>query len=104
MATRRHLVFVLAGVFLSMGASARTTNFVVDAPTPQLAQQFAQAAEQYRKEKALQWLGQEMPTWPEPCQIRIPEFDDFAQTRIIRPGGARFPGRRFQPCRPRDLS
>jgi hypothetical protein len=68
---RRSLLFVLAGVFASMGAAFRTPNFVVHAPNAQVAQQVGQWAEHYRKEKALQWLGQEMPTWPQPCPLIV---------------------------------
>jgi hypothetical protein len=68
---RRPLVFVLAGIFASMGASFRTTNFVVEAATPQIAQQVGQYAEQYRREKALEWTGREMQPWPKPCPIRV---------------------------------
>jgi hypothetical protein len=71
MATRRHLLLVLAAVVASMGPAYRTTNFVVDAPNAQLAQQFAEMAERYRREKAQQWLGYEMPTWPEPCPVKV---------------------------------
>src|SRR5262249_45251975 len=71
MATRGPLVLLLATVFASMGATYPTTNFVVEAPNAQLAQQAGQYAEQYRKEKAIQWLGQEMPPWPERCPIKI---------------------------------
>lgn len=70
MSTRRQLVFVLAGL-LPMGASFRTTNFVVEAPTPQVAQQIGQAAERYRREKAIDWIGREMPPWPEPCPLKV---------------------------------
>ena len=47
MPMRRHLalVLVLASIIPSLGASFRTTNFVVEAPTPQIAYQVAQAAE-----------------------------------------------------------
>jgi hypothetical protein len=69
MSLRRHLALVLFGVVASMGASYRTTNFIAEAPTPQIAQQICQLAEQYRREKALQWLGQEMPNWSRPCPI-----------------------------------
>jgi hypothetical protein len=70
---RRHLalVLVLASIIPSLGASFRTTNFVVEAPTPQIAYQVAQAAEVFRKEKALEWVGYEMPTWPRPCPIQV---------------------------------
>ena len=27
--------------------------------------------EHYRREKAMLWLGQEMPQWPEPCPLRV---------------------------------
>ncbi len=57
--------------FLSMGASYRTQNFVINAPTPQIAQQVGQYAEFYRKQKALEWLGQEMVPWGEPCPIKV---------------------------------
>jgi hypothetical protein len=71
MAARSPLVLVVFGALASLGASYRTTNFVVEAPTPQIAQQVGQYAEYYRREKALQWLGQEMPPWPEPCPLRV---------------------------------
>lgn len=71
MAMRRQFVVVLAGALASLGASYRTTNFVVEAATPQLAQQFGQAAEHWRREKAIDWLGQEMPPWNEPCPLHI---------------------------------
>jgi hypothetical protein len=71
MALRQQVVFVLTGVFAAMGAQFRTTNFLVEAPTPQIAQQAGQMAEHYRREKALEWLGREMPPWPEPCPLRL---------------------------------
>jgi hypothetical protein len=52
-------------------ASFRTPNFAVEAPTPQMAQQFGQMAEVYRKQKAIEWLGQEMPQWPRPCPLIV---------------------------------
>jgi hypothetical protein len=52
-------------------AQQRTQNFIVDAPTPEAAQKFAQSAEYYRKQKALEWLGREMPPWREPCPLKI---------------------------------
>jgi hypothetical protein len=67
----RHLVFVLVGIGASMGAQFPTTNFLVEAPTPQIAQQVGQYAEHYRKQKAMEWLGREMPNWPERCPIHV---------------------------------
>ncbi len=71
MTLRRHLLFVLAGVWASLGAAYRTPNFLIEAPTLQVAQQVGQKAEHYRREKAHEWLGQEMPPWPEPCPLRV---------------------------------
>jgi hypothetical protein len=66
------LVVVLASVFTSMGAAQyRTPNFDVHAPTKEIAQQVGQWAEYYRKVKAVEWLGQEMPTWPQPCPLIV---------------------------------
>jgi hypothetical protein len=64
-----------------LGASYPTTNFIVHAPSAQIAQQFGQAAEYYRKEKALQWLGQEMPPWPQRCPLTV-------TVTLKPPGGA----------------
>jgi hypothetical protein len=71
MVARPSIVAVLVGALASMGASFRTPNFVVDAPNAQVAQQVGQYAEHYRKEKALQWLGQEMPQWRQPCPLKV---------------------------------
>jgi hypothetical protein len=73
MAKRQQLLLVLVGVFSSLGAAYRTPagNFLVDAPTPEIAQQVGQWAEYYRREKAIQWLGREMPPWSEPCPLHV---------------------------------
>jgi len=68
---RRILGFVLLAAYFSMGAQVRTPNFVVSAPTPAIAQQVGQYAEHYRKEKAIAWLGKEMPPWPQPCPLHV---------------------------------
>src|SRR5437868_3843721 len=54
-----------------MGAQYRTTNFVVNAQDGQVAKQVGDLAEGYRKDKAIMWLGQEMPTWPQPCPLYV---------------------------------
>jgi hypothetical protein len=75
MARRRWSVYALAGLLalpsLLLGATHSTQNFVVDAPTPEIARQVGQYAEQYRKEKALLWLGREMPPWGQRCPVRV---------------------------------
>jgi hypothetical protein len=58
-------------LFCAMGASARTPNFIVQTADPQLAEQFAQAAEKYRHDLAIQWLGEAMPDWSQPCTITV---------------------------------
>jgi hypothetical protein len=81
MAARRQLLLLLVGIVPAMGASYRTTNFVVYAPTAQIAQQVGQAAEYYRKEKAKQWLGYEMPSWGQPLPVHV-------KVTMGGPGGA----------------
>ncbi|HJS08271.1 MAG TPA: hypothetical protein VJ809_11455, partial [Pirellulales bacterium] len=50
-------------------AGYKTTNFVVSAPTPQLAKEIGDKAEMWRKELSILWLGKEMPPWAKPCPI-----------------------------------
>jgi hypothetical protein len=71
MTWRSHRVLLLAGVILSLGASYPSRNFVVEAPTPQIAEQVSKWAEYYRKQKAEQWLGRQMPDWPTPCPLHV---------------------------------
>ena len=53
------------------GASHRTANFVVSAPTADAARQVAERAETCRVEIANLWLGHELPAWTTPCPIRV---------------------------------
>src|SRR5262249_40799605 len=62
---------VVAGALLSLGASHKTKNFRVEAPTPEVAKQIAKAAEKLRKELAVAWLGEELPSWKEPCPVIV---------------------------------
>jgi hypothetical protein len=71
MAARPSIALVLVGAFLSLGASYRTQNFHVEAPTREIAEQIGKYAEHYRREKALLWLGYEMPAWAEPCPLYV---------------------------------
>ncbi|MFN0056395.1 MAG: peptidase MA family metallohydrolase [Planctomycetales bacterium] len=52
-------------------ATCKSRNFVVTAPTPEIAQQVAKAAEVYRREIAIDWLGAELPPWYAPCPIKV---------------------------------
>ena len=76
MTLRRHALLALVASCLVAaptlaGGRYQTENFSVDAPTPQLAKAFGEAAEKFRREKALQWLGQEMPRWRDRCPLSI---------------------------------
>ena len=62
---------LLAVCVCSLGANFRTTNFVVTAPTPQLARQLAESAEVYRRELAVSWLGRELPRWSGVCPVTV---------------------------------
>jgi hypothetical protein len=53
------------------GASFRSANFVVEAPTREIAQSVAEHAETQRVEIARAWLGRELPAWSTPCPIRV---------------------------------
>ena len=62
---------VLAANSVEAGEPFVTENFVVYAPTDQLAQTFGEFAERYRKEKAIEWLGNEMPRWRTRCPLEV---------------------------------
>jgi len=79
MRTRRLLFGAVALAALFGASPARAEyrvyspykNFLVTAPTREVAEEFARKAEDYRREKALQWVGHEMPPWPQPCPLVI---------------------------------
>ena len=52
-------------------ANVRSEHFLVSAPTQQQATEVCQAAEQYRKDLAIEWLGRELPPWRGPCPITV---------------------------------
>jgi len=65
-------VGVLLPLLLSaMGANYETANFIVNAPTADSAQQFAETAEQYRKDLAVLWLGKTLPDWSAKCPVKV---------------------------------
>lgn len=59
-------------------ADFRTTNFLVMAPSPQLAQAVGVAAETFRRDLAIHWLGGELPPWPNPCPVRVVAGENLA--------------------------
>ena len=76
------LTILLVGVGLLAApvraAGARTQNFLVEAPTAQLARTVSEAAEKYRHDLAVYWLGRELPPWSTPCPIRVIAGDHLA--------------------------
>lgn len=63
-------LFLLACQSLTaLAVPYRTTNFAVTAPTPALAKEIGDAAEVWRHELSLEWIGKEMPAWSRPCPI-----------------------------------
>lgn len=60
---------------LFLGANYRTENFLVTAPTAELARQIGDAAEMYRRDLAIEWLGRQLPAWDERCPIRAEVHD-----------------------------
>ena len=72
-ATARRATAILAVALAPMlaGASHRTANFTVEAPTPEVARQVADRAEVCRVAVARAWLGKDLPPWPVPCPVRV---------------------------------
>ena len=62
---------LLLSLVASMGATRQTPNFVVEAPTDEIARQVAATAEKCRVEVAKQWLGHTLPNWNEPCRVTV---------------------------------
>lgn len=55
----------------SLGAAHRTQNFTCNAASREVAVQVCEAAERYRRELAVEWLGRELPNWSQPCPITV---------------------------------
>ncbi len=90
MEVRLTRALVLAAAFSSLGASYRTENFIVTAPTPRLAQRICQHAEQCRRQLAIEWLGRELPRWQAVCPITAnvaPHLGAGGATSFSFPGG-----------------
>jgi hypothetical protein len=64
-------IALLVACLVSMGASHRTQNFIVTADTPELAQEIGVAAERFRRDLAIEWLGRELPPWMDICPITV---------------------------------
>lgn len=67
----RRIAIGLVLVVASSGASYSTPNFIIHCPDEQLARELGEAAEKYRKELALLWLGKTLPDWSRPCPVTV---------------------------------
>ena len=75
----RYRFYFLAAILLTMCSPAfgqqqfqfATNNFVVMAPDPSFARKIGNEAERFRRELAIQWIGQELPQWTERCPIQV---------------------------------
>jgi len=50
-------------------ATCVTTNFIVRGPSPRMTRLVADAAEHWREQLALEWLGKQLPLWEQRCSI-----------------------------------
>lgn len=62
-------LFLLCRV--ACGATHTTENFVVTAPSQEIARKVANCAEFWRQELAMEWLGETLPNWYRPCPISV---------------------------------
>jgi hypothetical protein len=77
-------------LLVSMGARYRSANFIVETADPRFAQVCAETAEKYRHDLAIEWLGQEMPNWWQPCPVTIlvgPNLGAGGKTQFVFNGG-----------------
>ena len=63
------LLLFAAGRAPANAAGYKTTNFIVAAPSAELAKEIGDQAEVYRRQLAIEWLGKELPAWSKPCPI-----------------------------------
>jgi hypothetical protein len=69
--TAAFVCVLLNTTWLQAGERYETDNFIVDAPTKQLAKTFGEYAERFRIEKSQEWLGETMPTWSSKCPLKV---------------------------------
>lgn len=55
----------------ALGATYTTPNFIVTAPTAEIAEKCGKTAEFYREAIAVEWLGKKMPRWYKPCTLTV---------------------------------
>ena len=62
---------IALSLFVSTGATFQTRNFIVSAPTADIAEEVGKAAETYRRDLATFWLGEPLPNWNRPCKLKV---------------------------------
>ena len=68
------VVAMLAGLSQTIEAATyQTVNFAVTSDRPEVAEQVGKAAELYRRQLAVFWLGKPLPNWSRPCKISVRE-------------------------------
>lgn len=65
------LLLFVATTFDAESAEFATANFVVVAQKADVARQVGLRAEYFRRSKAIEWLGTEIPTWGQPCTVQV---------------------------------
>jgi hypothetical protein len=63
--------WIAAILLASSGASYRTPNYVVQTADAQFAETMGKAAETYRHDLAIEWLGTTIPNWSKPCIMNV---------------------------------
>ena len=58
---------------ITEAATFQTVNFAVTADNPEVAEKAGKAAEVYRQQLAIFWLGKALPNWSRPCKISVRE-------------------------------
>lgn len=67
------LAIVLLSACRTEAGSFQTVNFSVTAERQETAEQIGRAAEDYRRQLAIFWLGKSLPNWSRPCKISVRE-------------------------------
>ncbi len=67
------IVLLPTVVQTTRAASWQSVNFAVTADHPDVAEKVGKAAEVYRRQLAIFWLGKPLPNWSRPCRISVRE-------------------------------
>lgn len=55
----------------TFGDTYQTVNFTVTAASQDVAREVGEAAEMYRRQLAIFWLGKPLPNWSRPCKLTV---------------------------------